>query len=63
MAVANKELTPSETQWDGIAELTRVLDPANITLQVLQQEQLVLGDFLKAWIKCKLSIAEIKTAF
>jgi hypothetical protein len=61
-AVANKELNLSETQWAGIAELTK--GPANITSQVLQKdEQLVLGDFYKAWIKCKLSIAEIKTTF
>ena len=63
MAFANKELTLSETQWDGLAELPKVLGPANITPQVLQKELLVLGDFFKAWIKCKLSIAEIKTTF
>jgi hypothetical protein len=33
MAVANKERTFSETQWDGIAELTKVLGPAKITSQ------------------------------
>jgi hypothetical protein len=33
-----KELSLSETQWDGIAELTKVLGPANITSQVLQKE-------------------------
>ena len=57
------ELSLTEDEWAEIVDLAEALKPAKITTKTLQFEQLTMGDFYGAWIKCKLQTQKIGTTF
>jgi hypothetical protein len=58
-----KELHLSQSDWDKIKEICAALLPAKIATKIMQEEQLVFGDFFKAWLRCKLETKSINTNF
>lgn len=53
----------SQTSWQRAARLIAALEPSKIAMKQLQEEQLLMGDFLGAWLRCKEDTAAIKTPF
>ena len=59
----DKTLKLSDQQWERIDRLYNGLLPAKITSAVLQTEQLTVGDFYVAWIKCRSEIEKMGSPF
>ena len=53
----------SEVDWNNIAKLRDTLKPVQITTSTIQLQQLTPGDFLKAWMKCKIDVCKIHSIF
>lgn len=49
------------TEWTKIEELVAALQPAKICSKRLQSEQLTVGDFLAAWLRCKIEVKKLKS--
>jgi len=61
---ANPELQKSNLdrdQWDQLRKMADALEPAKIATIKLQSEQLVIGDFIKIWFRCKNDTGRIDT--
>lgn len=57
---AHPDLQLTEDEWTDIIDLTEALTPARITTNVLQAEQLTLGDFYGAWLTCKFKTKKLE---
>ena len=57
------KLELTEDDWEEINQLIEELMPSKICTKVLQSEQLTLGDFYAAWLKCKMDTEKIGSTF
>lgn len=49
----------AETKWEDVKEITASLQPAQVVMNMLLTEQLTLGDFYGAWLKCSIETSRI----
>ncbi|CAK9296597.1 unnamed protein product [Gordionus sp. m RMFG-2023] len=49
---SDREKCLSENEWKIISDILKALYPAYVLTKYLQSEQLTMGDFYAAWIKC-----------
>lgn len=49
----------TDKEWKEVEDMTHCLQPAHIATKILQEEQLTVGEFLGAWLRCKLDTAAI----
>jgi len=52
----------TEEEWDKLQKMRDSLLPAKIATKILQTEQLTVGDFFSALLRCKLNTAAIGTS-
>jgi hypothetical protein len=59
----NQNLKLTEQDWSRIEDIVKVLKPARILTNVLQSEQLTIGDFYGSWLRCQLEISKFNSSF
>ncbi|XP_046389430.1 uncharacterized protein LOC124158293 [Ischnura elegans] len=57
MKKCRRKVFLSEAEWNELSNMSSALIPCRIAIKKVQAEQLTVGDFLEAWLRCKLTIA------
>lgn len=52
----------SDSEWSCLQDIARTLKPAKLATKRLQEEQLLVGDFLEAWLRCKIDTKSINSS-
>ncbi|CAK9296598.1 unnamed protein product [Gordionus sp. m RMFG-2023] len=60
---SDREKCLSENEWKIISDILKALYPAYVLTKYLQSEQLTMGDFYAAWIKCLMQTSKVDTPF
>ncbi|XP_065314825.1 zinc finger BED domain-containing protein 4-like [Gordionus sp. m RMFG-2023] len=59
----DREKCLSENEWKIISDILKALYPSYILTKYIQSEQMTMGDFYAAWIKCIMQTSKIDTSF
>ncbi|XP_065320584.1 zinc finger BED domain-containing protein 4-like [Gordionus sp. m RMFG-2023] len=60
---SDREKCLSENEWKIISDILKALYPTYVLTKYLQSEQLTMGDFYAAWIKCLMQTSKVDTPF
>ncbi|XP_065315485.1 uncharacterized protein LOC135924356 [Gordionus sp. m RMFG-2023] len=60
---SDREKCLSENEWKIISDILKALYQAYVLTKYLQSEQLTMGDFYAAWIKCLMQTSKVDTPF
>lgn len=63
IADTNTDVYLSDNVWDGIKMICDALEPINDATIIIQRQDLTIGDFYGAWLKCRSRIELLDSTF